>query len=130
MRVLLDTHTFLWFVEGDTLRLSPNVQALLQDQNTIITLSIASLWEIAIKSSTGKLTLSLPFAEYVQRYVVDTNVEILGILSTHTVRVSALPFHHRDPFDRLLIAQSLTENIHVVSRDAIFDAYVGVQRIW
>lgn len=129
MRVLLDTHTFLWFVEGDTEQLSQPVQRLLQDQETAAILSIASLWELAIKTSTGKLQLSLPFAEYLQRYVLDAETEILPILSAHTITVSNLVFHHRDPFDRILIAQSLSENIPIISRDATFDAY-SIHRIW
>ena len=129
MRILLDTHTFLWLVEGDSDQLSERVQKFLQDEETIAILSIASLWELAIKSSIGKLTLSLPFAEYVQRYILDAEAEILPMLPAHTVAVSHLPFHHRDPFDRILIAQSLAENIPIISRDAVFDDY-SVQRIW
>lgn len=129
MRVLLDTHTFLWLVEGDGDNLSAHVQKFLQDEETVAILSIASLWELAIKSSIGKLTLSLPFAEYVQRYILDAETEILPILPAHIVAVSYLSFHHRDPFDRVLIAQSLVENIPIISRDGVFDAY-SVQRIW
>lgn len=129
MRFLLDTHTFLWLVEGDSVQLSERVQQLLQDEETIAILSIASLWELAIKSSIGKLTLSLPFAEYVQRYILDAETEILPILPAHTVGVSHLSFHHRDPFDRVLIAQSLVENIPIISRDGVFDDY-AVQRVW
>ncbi len=129
MRILLDTHTFLWFVEGDTEQLSKRVQKLLQDQETTVILSIASLWELAIKTSTGKLKLSLPFAEYVQRYILDAEAEIMPILPAHTIAVSNLSFHHRDPFDRILIAQSLSENIPILSRDAVFDDYL-INRIW
>lgn len=128
MNILLDTHTFLWFVNDDSL-LSEPAKRLIEDDASQPFLSAASLWEIAIKMSLGKLTLKQPYEIFIPEQLALNGIGILNIAITHTAAIAALPFHHRDPFDRLLIAQAKTENMPVVSADAAFDAY-GIKRIW
>ena len=126
MRLLIDTHIFLWFVWNDV-RLKALPRSLIEDPDNDILLSIASVWEVAIKVSTLKLKLLQPvdvfFAEQLERNAIT----LLPITLAHTAHVATLPFHHRDPFDRLLAAQSLTENVPLLSVDAVFDRY-GVSR--
>jgi PIN domain nuclease of toxin-antitoxin system len=102
MRLLLDTHAFLWIVQGNTVALSETVQRIVAAQETAFVVSIATVWEMAIKSSIGKLPLSIPFGAFVETYIIATSVELLGISAQHTVIAASLPFYHRDPFDRLL----------------------------
>ena len=128
MILLLDTHSFIWFIEGSP-RLSDTARTLITDGNNEVFLSIASLWEMAIKSSLGKLALSEPYELLIPTQLRLNRITLLDISLSHPVRVSKLPFHHRDPFDRLLIAQSMVEDIPIISSDAIFDDY-GVKRIW
>jgi PIN domain nuclease of toxin-antitoxin system len=128
MNLLLDTHTFLWFI-ADSDRLSQKARALIEDESNRIYLSAASLWEIAIKVSLGKLNLSEPFETFIPEQLDVNSVELLGISVSHASRVASLPFHHRDPFDRLLAAQALTEDIPILSGDEVLDAY-GVTRVW
>lgn len=128
MRLLLDTHAFLWFIMGSA-NLSANARALIEDQVNESFLSVASLWEMAIKMSLGKLTLSAPLDTLIPQQLSLNGIELLGIQVAHAAAVSTLPFHHRDPFDRLLIAQAIVEGTPVVSADAAFDAY-PVQRLW
>lgn len=128
MSLLLDTHSFIWFVE-DHPSLSPAARALIEDATNDIFLSIASVWEMAIKASLGKLTLSQPFDLFIPNQLLLNNITLLDITVSHTLHVATLPFHHRDPFDRLLIAQSLVEQMPIISIDSAFDAY-GVKRMW
>jgi PIN domain nuclease of toxin-antitoxin system len=128
MNFVLDTHSFIWFVE-DHPSLSVPARTLIEDSTNAIFLSIASVWEMAIKVSLGKLTLSQPFDLFIPNQLLLNDITLLDITVSHTLRVAMLPFHHRDPFDRLLIAQSLVENMPIVSVDSVFDAY-GVSRIW
>jgi PIN domain nuclease of toxin-antitoxin system len=128
MKLLLDTHTFIWFIMGSP-NLSPDARALIEDLANEKLLSVASLWEIAIKLSIGKLTLSAPFDVLIPQQLSLNGFELLNIEIDHASVVATLPFHHRDPFDRLLIAQAMVENMPVVSIDAIFDAY-PVTRLW
>ena len=124
--LLLDTHTFIWFSEN-----APNLSVALNEQIESadrVYLSIASLWEIAIKISIGKLTLQAEYAE-IEAQLPAAGILLLPISFADTVRVSNLPFHHRDPFDRILIAQSINHSLVLVSRDEMFDAY-AVQRLW
>lgn len=93
-------------------------------------LSIASLWEMSIKASIGKLRLDITFSEMVSSHIRDNAINLLHIMPEHLDILKSLPFHHKDPFDRLIIAQSLLENMPVLSRDETFDDYVNVQRIW
>jgi PIN domain nuclease of toxin-antitoxin system len=127
MRLLLDTHTFLWFIGNDP-RLSPRAKALLESDADLL-LSVDSLWEIAIKLSIGKFRLAQPFDIFVAQQLADNEIELLPISLAHLGVVSAPPLHHRDPFDRLLIAQAMIEQTPIVSADAAFDAY-SVTRLW
>jgi len=105
MQLLIDTHILIWFLEGNKLLPKLRRQIIANPQNDIF-VSIASLWEIAIKISIGKLTLAKPLADIIKQITIE-NIEILLIVPEHTLQVSALPFHHRDPFDRIIIAQLL-----------------------
>ncbi len=127
MKLLLDTHTFLWFVDDDS-RLSFDAKMRLESDVDLL-LSVASLWEIAIKMSIGKLALPDTFDRFIPQQLALTDIEILPIQLTHLNLVTTLPLHHRDPFDRLLIAQSIAEQIPIVSADGMFDNY-GVKREW
>lgn len=116
MRVLLDTHTFLWFIEADNL-LSKSARTIIEDSATEVYLSIASAWEMAIKISIGKLALRGPIEEVIARQQRDNDITLLDITVGHIARLTALPIHHRDPFDRLLIAQAMAENVPILSVD-------------
>ena len=128
MRLLLDTHTFIWYVT-DNPRLSANVKLLIEDENNEKLVSMASIWEMAIKHSIGRLNFSLPFMEFVGQQLSVSNIGLLEINLNHIEVVASLPLHHRDPFDRLIIAQSMAEQIPILSVDAIFDAY-AIARLW
>jgi PIN domain nuclease of toxin-antitoxin system len=127
MKLLLDTHTFLWFI-GDDPQLSPTAGALLEADHDVL-LSVASLWEIAIKVSIGKLTLAEPYATFIPQQLARNDIELLPLRLPHLSTVASLPFHHRDPFDRMLIAQAMVEGVPIVSSDGAFDAY-GIERVW
>ncbi|MCC5627409.1 type II toxin-antitoxin system VapC family toxin [Nostoc sphaeroides CHAB 2801] len=128
MRLLLDTHTFIWYVT-DNSRLSNQVVALINDENNEILLSIASLWEIAIKQNLGKLSFNQSFEIFITQQLNLNDFSLLDIKITHVTVVATLSLHHRDPFDRILIAQSIVENIPLLSADKIFDAY-PIRRMW
>lgn len=121
MKYLIDTHVFLWFVDNSPL-LSRSARTLIEDKNTEIFISIVSLWEISIKTSIKKLHIKGTF-ESVADDLKDNLIEILPINFAHTVENNSLPFHHRDPFDRIIIAQAIVENIDFISADAVFDDY-------
>lgn len=128
MNLLLDTHTFLWFIAGDS-SLSQPARSAIEDENNDLYMSVASLWEIAIKISIDKLTLSEPFETLIPEQLAENGIELLDISVEHTALIASMPFHHRDPFDRLIATQAKTEQMTLVSVDAIFDAY-GVTRLW
>ncbi|MBW4424300.1 MAG: type II toxin-antitoxin system VapC family toxin [Nostoc desertorum CM1-VF14] len=128
MILLLDTHTFIWYVT-DNSRLSNQVLEFINDENNEILLSIASLWEIAIKQNLGKLTFNQPFEIFITQQLNLNDFRLLDIKISHVAVVATLPLHHRDPFDRILIAQALVENIPILSADKIFDAY-PTRRLW
>jgi PIN domain nuclease of toxin-antitoxin system len=128
MRVLVDTHVFLWWVEGNR-ALPPKARAVLADSDNECLLSLASVWELAIKSGLGKIKLALPAQRYVVEHVAANGFGMLDIRMAHVGRVESLPMHHGDPFDRLLIAQSLEEKLPIVTADPVFRKY-GVKRIW
>ncbi len=128
MRLLLDTHTLLWFLLDDP-RLASSARAAIADGGNSVEISPASYWEIAIKISLGKYDLPEPYGRFMERELRDNAIRILPILPRHTAALTDLPFFHRDPFDRLIIAQALVEGIPVVSGDSQFDAY-PLRRIW
>lgn len=130
MKLLLDTHAFLWLIAGDT-SLSPRARETIENPDSEPLLSVASLWEMAIKVSLGKLFLNfdLPFADAIGGQLRNNGTGLLPLDIAHVGRVAVLPFHHRDPFDRLIIAQALVEELPIVGRDKSFDQY-GVNRIW
>ena len=127
-RLLLDTHTFLWWA-GDSCELSDTARAVISDAGNECFLSVASCWEMAIKSSLGKLRLARPVERFVEDLVTENGFRLLAIDLRHAAKVETLPFHHRDPFDRLLIAQAISEKLTVVSADSMFSNY-DVTRLW
>jgi PIN domain nuclease of toxin-antitoxin system len=128
MNLLLDTHTFLWFVWDDP-QLSPTARAGITNPGNRKLISTASCWEIAIKVSLQKLDLGEPYLDFMRREISINLFEILPISLEHASQLVVLPFHHRDPFDRALIAQAMWEQMVIVSVDTAFDAY-AVKRIW
>ncbi|MBV8054883.1 MAG: type II toxin-antitoxin system VapC family toxin [Deltaproteobacteria bacterium] len=128
MRVLLDTHTFLWWVDGDPL-LSLIGREVLGDKANEVYFSTAASWEIAIKVSIGRLVLAGDLQERIADQLQINEFHLLPITLAHTCRVSLLPFHHRDPFDRLLIAQAQLEGLIILTRDPMFLQY-EVQTFW
>jgi PIN domain nuclease of toxin-antitoxin system len=126
MRQLLDTHSFIWFVTGNP-KITPKIRLQIEDNDNL--LSTASVWEIAIKSSLGKLDVGLSIEALVEQQIIGNGIELLAITTDHLAIVSTLPLHHRDPFDRLLIAQAMVENIPIIGIDKVFDEY-PVQRLW
>jgi PIN domain nuclease of toxin-antitoxin system len=129
MRVLRDTHTFLWFVLNDSL-LSDGAKTLIEDPASDVLVSPASYWEIAIKVRLNKLDLRSSYDDdFMYRGIVGNDFEILPIEPRHSSLLTSLPLHHKDPFDRFLVAQSLVEGAPLVSVDAQLDLY-GVKRLW
>jgi PIN domain nuclease of toxin-antitoxin system len=126
--LLHDTHAFLWFCQDDPL-LSATAKALIEDPGNRKLLSVASCWEIAIKAGLEKLKLGEPSATYIPAALSRTGFELLPISVAHATGVESLLPHHRDPFDRLLIAQTTAEGLPIVSADSQLDAY-GVKRLW
>jgi PIN domain nuclease of toxin-antitoxin system len=128
VRLLLDTLALLWFIWGNA-RLSSAARLVMADPANVLLVSMGSFWEIAIKVSVGKLKLAVPFEEFANDAIADNDLTILPIDVRHTAAVVSLPFHHRDPFDRLLVAQAIEERIPIVSSDTVFDSY-AVTRLW
>ena len=122
MKLLLDTHILIWLLEGNQ-NLRPNVKEVVEDETNILYLSIVSLWEIAIKTSLGKLQLETPLEKIICDFVLPSGIKILPIDIAHLLTLQNLPFHHRDPFDRLLIAQAKSETLTLVSEDHVFPQY-------
>ena len=127
MRVLVDTHVFLWWVEGDR-ALPAKARAALADQDNECLFSLVSAWELAIKAGWASSNSRFPVQRYVVEHVAANGFRMLDIRMAHVGRVESLPPHHGDPFDRLLIAQAL-EKLPVVTADPVFRDY-GVKRIW
>jgi PIN domain nuclease of toxin-antitoxin system len=128
LNLLLDTHALLYFLNDDPL-LSKSAKAQIEDPNNHKFVSVATCWEIAIKASIKKLDLGEPASTFLPREIATNHFDLLAIELRHATFVETMPIHHRDPFDRLLIAQSVLEKIEIVSKDVQFDPY-GVQRIW
>ena len=136
MKYLIDTHTFIWFNEGSD-ELSQLSKEIIKEANNQIFLSITSLWEISIKISIGKLAIKGTY-EDLKEDIEKNNIEILPISFSHTAQQIKLPLHHRDPFDRMIVSQSIVEEMNLISRDEIFDTYLQnttdstyrIKRIW
>jgi len=128
VRVLLDTHSLFWFIEGDS-KLSNTAVDVIGDPANEVLFSPASYWEMAIKISLGKWQLNQPYSDFIDVALVNYGFQILNIAPAHAAELLDLPFHHRDPFDRLIIAQAIVEGVEIVSVDTTFDAY-PVTRIW
>ena len=122
MRVLLDTHALLWFLNDDR-RLSRHAHGLITDPVNDVLVSVGSLWEAVIKASLGRLELAEPFEELIPAQLAAERIDVLPVEIRHLAALRGLPFHHRDPFDRLIIAQAVAEEIPVVSRDGEFGPY-------
>lgn len=128
MRALLDTHTFLWFSTDDP-NLSATADQLIKDPGNEILFSIASLWEIAIEVSIGELLLTRPFEEAILATMSRNSIRLLDIGVRHVQGIPGLPHHHRDPSDRMIIAQAIVEDVAVIGADAAFDGH-RVRRLW
>ena len=128
MRLLLDTHAFLWWVDDDP-QLSPLARQQIADEHNDCLVSLASAWEMAIKAGLGKLKLAMSVQRYVHEHLATNNFQLLPIGLEHVTFVETLPLHHRDPFDRLLIAQAKCDGLVLISADPMFDEY-GVIRLW
>jgi PIN domain nuclease of toxin-antitoxin system len=126
--MLLDTHALLWFVLNDP-RLTATARAAIVDPANDVLVSPATYWEIAIKISTQKYSISEPYETFMNRAIQGNNLEILPIEPRHTAPLTTLPYHHRDPFDWFLIAQAIVEGVPVVGADSVFDLY-PIQRMW
>lgn len=128
MNLLLDTHSILWFAD-DSPQMPEALKVLIESDECTTFVSIASVWEIAIKVSLGKLQLSAPIEVFVAALFQRNGFQLLPIRVEHALRVAVLPFHHKDLFDRILVAQSLVEAMPIASVDTALDAY-GVNRRW
>lgn len=128
MNLLIDTHVLLWYLIDDS-QLSVSSIRKIENPSNNIYVSIAALWEIAIKINIGKLDLHIPFKK-LQKEVLNNNFTILPIEFTNTVQLSKLESIHRDPFDRILISQALVENFTIISKDTTFSAYKGLKTSW
>lgn len=128
MRVLLDTHTLIWAVDSPS-TLGTDARTALDDKGNELLLSAASIWELAIKIGLGKLRLSLPFLQWMSQAMADLELTVLPINVGYADVLTTLPHFHRDPFDRLIIAQAMVEQVPVISRDPAFDAY-PITRLW
>jgi PIN domain nuclease of toxin-antitoxin system len=128
VKLILDTHTFLWFVTDDPL-LSANAKALIADPTNEVVISPASYWEVAIKVSIGKYPLAVPFEQFFTQGIDGNDFSILPVEIRHAAVLASLPMHHKDPFDRMIASQAIAEQIAVVSVDTAFDSY-SVTRLW
>jgi PIN domain nuclease of toxin-antitoxin system len=128
MKCLLASHAFLWAVTRDR-RLSDTAAGLFTDTSRELLFSAASVWEILTKVQIGKLQLPLPAGSYVRRLLAANDIQVLPVRFEHVLRLEQLPLHHRDPFDRMLVAQALEEKVAIVSCDPVLEKY-PVKVIW
>jgi PIN domain nuclease of toxin-antitoxin system len=128
MRHLLDAHSLIWALD-DPRKLGKRAVAVLEDPANELLVSVGTIWEISIKAGLGKLSLSLPYRQWMERASADLGLSVLPLTLEHAERQMSLPYHHRDPFDRLLVAQCLVEGVSLVSADTVFDQY-GFTRTW
>jgi PIN domain nuclease of toxin-antitoxin system len=126
--LLVDTHTLFWSAD-EPVKLSVAALAAIQDPANDRLLSAATIWELAIKVGLRKLILSLPYRQWMDKAIADLKLIVLPVTVGYADRQATLPPHHKDPFDRLMIAQALLDGIVIVSADAVFDSY-GVTRVW
>jgi PIN domain nuclease of toxin-antitoxin system len=122
VRLLLDTHAFIWW-DSEPAKLSPHAQALCSDLSNQLLLSVASVWEMQVKLQLGKLHLPSSLADIIEHQQRTNGVEVLPVTLTHVLTLEKLPTPHRDPFDRMLLAQAMAENLPLVSRDSVFQYY-------
>lgn len=127
MKALLDTHTFLWAISGNE-RLSRRAERIFIGPSDLW-LSVASIWEIFIKVQLGKIPLPVPAGPYIVKKLAENKIETLTISLDHVLKVETLPMHHNDPFDRILIAQSIQEGLPVITADPVFERY-PLRVIW
>lgn len=128
MRALLDTHTFLWWITDDA-SLSENARSFIAQGSNELYLSAASGWEIAIKARLGRLKMAGDPEKLIPEQLAENGIEVLFVNLSHALRVYSLPDHHRDPFDRMLVAQCLMEGVPIITGDPQFEAY-GVEILW
>ena len=128
MRLLLDTHTLLWWATNDTSLPDPSRRRIADARGDVL-VSAISAWEIAIKTRLGRLPSALPLMDDFEGFLVRQDFEALAVTVDHGLRAGLLPGHHKDPFDRMLIAQAQAENLAIISNDSVFDQY-GVRRFW
>jgi len=128
MRHLLDAHSLIWALDDPT-KLGKMSVAVLEDAANELLVSVGTIWELSIKAGLGKLSLSLPYRQWMERASADLGLSLLPITLEHAERQISLPYHHRDPFDRLLVAQCLVEGVSLVSADKVFDEY-SITRVW
>ena len=127
MKLLLDTHTFIWWA-SEPEQLSANAISLLEDEHNQPVISVVNIWEIQIKDVVGKMNLNFSLEEIIKTYR-ENEIDILPIYQSHVLRLRSLPDHHRDPFDRILVAQALVENMTIISKDAKIKQY-PVTVVW
>jgi len=128
MTYLIDTHALIWFMKGEAM-LSDKAREIILTDHKNCYISVVSFWEMAIKINLNKLDIGLPFEE-VESWAIENGLSnFLHVEIPHTVTLSQLPFHHRDPFDRTLIAQALSEQLTVITKEKLFEEY-GVTRLW
>lgn len=128
MRLLIDTHALIWVMDDPT-KLSAAATTALRDPDNDLLLSAATIWEMAIKIGQGKLTLALPYRTWMDKAIADLGLVSLPLTVEYAERLTSLPAHHKDPFDRLIVAQALIEKVPVIGADPAFDLY-GITRVW
>ena len=128
MNILLDSHTLIWFSQNSP-QLSSSAIEILEDRNNLLFLSLVSVWEIQIKVQLGKLNLDISLSELVKDQTKINDVQILPMKLSHIWTLDTLPYYHKDPCDRLLISQAITENLIILGVDSVFDSY-PVEKIW
>lgn len=128
MKILLDTQAFIWLCSDDRQLTKTAKKTFLNEKNSFY-LSLASIWEMSIKCSLGKLTIRPSLERFILNELQENNIQRMDIHFQHVIKVKSLPFHHKDPFDRLLAAQAIIEEVALLSCDTVFDKY-NVKRIW
>lgn len=124
MHYLVDTNVLLWFIMGDE-RISSDVVEIFHNEQSNLLVSVASIWEISIKYSLKKIELRPDLETFIDKYIIKQHYEILPVKMEHMVYLSKLPFHHRDPFDRMIISQSIVEDLRLLYTDKVFDLYIN-----